>query len=70
MEQACYTKINTSRETSYNERKLRKDYERNILQMRAQPDQEQLYSKILEKSIYEKARDRMNRNKKADDEQE
>jgi hypothetical protein len=38
--------------------------------MRAQPDQEQLYSKILEKSIYEKARDRMNRNKKADDEQE
>ena len=40
------------------------------MQMRAQPDPESLFTRILEKSIYEKARDRMNKHKKNNEDQE
>jgi len=37
--------------------------------MRATPNEEELFSKILEKSIYEKARDKMKQGKKKDEEE-
>ena len=44
--------------------------ERKILQLRAQPDADTLFGKILEKSIYQKARDRLNKSKKTSEETE
>jgi len=37
--------------------------------MRATPNEEEIFSKILEKSIYEKARDKMKQGKKKDEEE-
>ena len=40
------------------EKTLRKDNEKLIQQLRMQPIPEDIFSKILEKTIYEKARDK------------
>jgi len=45
------------------ERTLRKDNEKLIQQLRMQPIPEDIFSKILEKTIYEKARDKLKQGK-------
>ena len=70
MEQKCQSQLKHHEDTAHNERRNRVNNERKILQQRAQPDQEALFDKILEKSIYQKARDRLNKSKKTSDEQE
>lgn len=64
MEQSCQSQLKAHEDQAHTERKNRQQTERRILQMRAQPDPESLFTRILEKSIYEKARDRMNKHKK------
>lgn len=63
METKCQSQIKANEEKAYNERGQRKENERVILQLRMQPAQDDLFSKILEKSIYEKARDKMKQGK-------
>lgn len=55
MESQCVSKIRWQEDQNKQELDFRKSYERLILQQRAQPDAEQLFTKILEKSIYQKA---------------
>lgn len=69
MEQKCQSQIKANEETAITERIQRRDNEKSILQLRMQPVPEDIFTKILEKSIYEKARDRMRQSKKnVDDE--
>lgn len=70
MDQKCQSQLKAHEDTAHNERRNRVNNERKILQQRAQPDPEALFDKILEKSIYQKARDRLNKSKKTSDEQE
>ena len=42
--------------------------EKSIQQLRSQPNPEDIFTKVLEKSIYEKARDKMKQGKKKDEE--
>lgn len=70
MEQKCQSSIKANEEIAYTERLNRKTAERKILQQRAQFDAEKLFQTILEKSIYQKARDRMSKSKKTSEETE
>jgi len=47
---------------------MRVDYEKRISGLRSKPDNEEKFTKVLEKSIYEKARDKMKMGKKKDEE--
>ena len=73
MEQKCSSQIKQHEEMAFTERQQRKDNEKNIQQLRMQPQNtEEIFVKILEKSIYEKARDKMKQGKQkvADEAQE
>ena len=59
LEQKCYTSIKANEDQAHTERGSRRDNEKSIQQLRMQPNPEDIYTKILEKSIYEKARDKM-----------
>mmetsp|Transcript_6158 Transcript_6158/g.9917 ORF Transcript_6158/g.9917 Transcript_6158/m.9917 type:complete len:151 (-) Transcript_6158:262-714(-) len=69
MEQKCHSQIKTSEENAVTERGQRRDNEKSIQQLRMQPNPDDIFSKILEKSIYEKARDKMKQGKKKEDDQ-
>ena len=64
MEQKCMSSIKLSEDSAFQERSQRKDNEKSIQQLRMQPNNtEDIFTKILEKSIYEKARDKMKQGK-------
>ena len=71
MEQKCHAQIKYHEKLAGGEREQRKDKEKIIHQQRSQSTPEDIFSKILEKSIYEKARDKMKQDKnKATEERE
>jgi len=74
MEQRCHAQIKLHEKLAATERDLRRDKEKTIHQQRSQQtpeSQNEVFNKILEKSIYEKARDKMKQDKlKVADEQE
>ena len=72
MEQKCHAAIKANEKQAATERDQRKDKEKIIAQQRIQPVAEDIFTKILEKSIYEKARDKMKqqKTKAADDDVE
>ena len=60
MEQTCYSQIRGAEEKATTERAHRKDFQKNIFTCRQSPENlEEVFKKILEKSIYDKARDKM-----------
>lgn len=59
MEQKCHSLIKAQDECAHSEKNQRRDNEKIIQQLRMQHVEEDIFSKILEKSIYEKARDKM-----------
>ena len=59
MESSCRQAIKQAEINSFDEKTQRKDNEKLIQQLRMQPIHDEVFSKILEKSIYEKARDKM-----------
>jgi hypothetical protein len=68
MESKCHSQIKAHEEQSHIERQQRKDFEKNIISLRQQNQEEEIFAKIIEKSIYEKARDKMKQGKlKVDD---
>ena len=69
MEQKCHSQIKSAEEAAVTERGQRRENEKSIQQLRMQPNPEDIFSKILEKSIYEKARDKMKEGKKKEDDQ-
>jgi hypothetical protein len=63
MEQKCHSLIKAQDECQFTEKGQRRDNEKIIQQLRMQHVEEDIFSKILEKSIYEKARDKMKQSK-------
>ena len=63
MEQVCHHQIKQQEKMAFSERDQRAEKEKNILTQRSHPVPEDIFSKILEKSIYEKARDKMKQGK-------
>ena len=63
MESSCRQAIKQAEINSFDEKTQRKDNEKLIQQLRMQPIADEVFSKILEKSIYEKARDKMKQGK-------
>lgn len=63
MEQLCHQYIKHHEKVAQTERELRRDKEKTIQQQRSTPAPEEIFGKILEKSIYEKARDKMKQDK-------
>mmetsp|Transcript_18147 Transcript_18147/g.31016 ORF Transcript_18147/g.31016 Transcript_18147/m.31016 type:complete len:290 (-) Transcript_18147:51-920(-) len=63
MEQKCQSQIKTNEENAVTERNQRRDFEKGIQQLRLQPNPDDIFAKVLEKSIYEKARDKMKQGK-------
>lgn len=75
MEQKCFSVIKGHQNKAETERGQRRDFEKSIQQLRQQNQaqvQEEIFNKILEKTIYEKARDKMKQGKteQTDDKEE
>ena len=69
MEQSCNEQLNKQETTQFEESKHKQEGEKTIQTQRSTPNAEELFSKILEKSIYAKARDKMKQGKKKDEEE-
>jgi len=69
LEVKCHESIKDHEKQAALEQNSRLDNERAIQQQRATPNPEDLFTKILEKSIYEKARDKMKMGKKKDEDE-
>jgi hypothetical protein len=63
MEQNCHAEIKKEEKQASSEREYRRDKEKIIHQQRQQAQPDEIFGKILEKSIYEKARDKMKQDK-------
>lgn len=63
MEAHCHAEIKKEEKQASSEREHRRDKEKVIHQQRSQAQPDEIFSKILEKSIYEKARDKMKQDK-------
>jgi len=59
MERLCFQYIKNNEKNAGDERVQRREKEKIIQLQRIQPVSDEIFSKILEKSIYEKARDKM-----------
>lgn len=68
MEQKCHSLIKAQDEYAFSEKAQRRDNEKIIQQLRMQHVEEDIFTKILEKSIYEKARDKMKQSQVKKDE--
>ena len=69
MERQCYQAIKTNEKLINDERQTRVEKEKIIKLQRLQPVSDEIFSKILEKSIYEKARDKMKNEKAKNDDE-
>lgn len=58
MERECIQYIKEHEKTTQNETKEREENEKTIQAARSSNDAEEIFNKILEKSIYDKARDK------------
>lgn len=67
MEQNCHSTIKESEARSTEEVKQKEQIEKYIQQQRVSSNQEEIFDKILQKSIQEKARDKMKQGKKKED---
>jgi len=69
MERKCHEQIKDHEKIHQNETQYRAEGERAIQSFRSQNQNnlEELFVKVLEKSIYEKARDKMKQGKKKDE---
>ena len=63
MEQKCHSQIKAHEEKAYTERIGRRENERGIQSLRQTYSEEEVFTKILDKSIYQKARDKNNQKK-------
>ena len=68
MELKCYSSIKQDQTNSENERAVRKEFEKKINLLRQQQqnntqNQEEVFKRVLEKTIEQKARDKMNQGK-------
>lgn len=71
MESTCHTQIKQQEGIADSERKRRQESEKTIFSCRQTPDNmEEVFKKILEKSIYDKARDKMKIDKKKEEEED
>ena len=68
MEIECHHQINAQEETAGTERDARTSKEKEIMSHRFNNDQEVIFKDILEKSYYDKARDKMKQGKKKEEE--
>ena len=69
MEQKCHEQIKEHEKLHQNESNIRGEGEKTIQQQRSQPNPDEIFGKILEKSIYVKARDKLKQGKKKDEEE-
>ncbi len=69
MEVACHEQIREYERTALTELSGHNDNEKHIHQLRAQPNEEEMFLKILEKSITAKARDKMKHEAKKTEEE-
>ena len=69
MERRCHEQIKEQEKGALAETNWKLEFEKNIQQLRQNNNTETLFSKILEKTIYDKARDKMKQGKKADEEE-
>jgi len=65
----CHDQIKESEKDAKHEMDHRSDNERAILLMMASPNNEEIFQKFLEKSIYVKARDKMKQGQKKEEEE-
>jgi hypothetical protein len=68
MEMKCHRETNTQEETAGAEKDSRLTKEKEIMSCRNSADQEVIFKDILEKSYYDKARDKMKQGKKKEEE--
>lgn len=68
MEMKCHREINTQEESAGAEKDSRLTKEKEIMSCRNSGDQEVIFKDILEKSYYDKARDKMKQGKKKEEE--
>ena len=59
MEQKCHEQIKEQEKLHMSESNIKNDGEKAIQNQRSNPNPDELFTKILEKSIYAKARDKM-----------
>lgn len=59
MEQKCHEQIKEQEKLHFNEMDAKNNGEKAIISQRSNPNPDELFTKILEKSIYAKARDKM-----------
>ena len=69
MERRCHEQIKEYEKNAQNESQYRLEGEKTIQQLRVQPNADDIFSKVLEKTIYDKARDKMKQGKKKDEEE-
>ncbi len=69
MERKCHEQIKEQEKGALGETNWKLEFEKSIQQLRQNANPETLFSKILEKTIYDKARDKMKQGKKADEEE-
>ena len=69
MENVCHQEIKEYERTAFSESQIRVENEKAIHQLRATPNAEETFAKILEKSVFAKARDNMKNVKKKDEEE-
>lgn len=59
MERRCHEQIKEYEKNAQNESQYRLEGEKTIQQLRVQPNADDIFQKVLEKTIYDKARDKM-----------
>ena len=69
MERVCHDQIKEQEKCALQETNWKADFEKNIQVLRQNANIETLFSKVLEKTIYDKARDKMKQGKKSDEEE-
>lgn len=69
MERRCHEQIKEQEKGAQAEILWKLEFEKNIQQLRQNANTETLFSKVLEKTIYDKARDKMKQGKKTDEEE-
>lgn len=69
MEDSCHQEIKEYERNALTESSVRVENEKAIHQLRATPNAEETFAKILEKSVFAKARDKMKNVKKKDEEE-
>ena len=68
MERKCHEQIKDHEKGHLSESQQRSEFEKSIQQFRNTPSTEEIFVKVLEKSIYDKARDKLKQGKKKEEE--